>query len=296
MSNDISKIGAAAIAALKALTAAKANKKSKTAKANELIEERNKTARPLLQQVHDAIVAGQSVNGQNTWDGWAKQAGWSKRALNYILNARKPQTGNTSSRIIKLKPDSVFEVGGVVYKITNDDGGIASHKKPWNHCHEPGCETCHGTTMFTNVTLHGCAIVEEKKEEEKPAPITHARSISPRQRTLSKNRTLCESRLVNLPRIKGKVFAEKDDEATCEKCRRFLDSQKAQTSSERDREWRAEQEANRQTTEEVSEAAKALAATVDAAEVPFDAAGMLEVGRQCRENPACDFNDEEEQL
>jgi hypothetical protein len=98
MSNDISKIGAAAIAALKALKAAKANKKSKTAKANELIEERNETARPLLQQVHDAIAAGQSVNGQSTWNGWAKQAGWSKRALNYILNGRKPQGGNSSSR------------------------------------------------------------------------------------------------------------------------------------------------------------------------------------------------------
>lgn len=101
MSNDISKIGAAAIAALKALTRAKADKKAKTAKATELIEERNELARPLLQQVHDAIIAGQSVNGQHTWEGWAKYAGWSKRALNYILNGRKPQTpgGNSSSRL-----------------------------------------------------------------------------------------------------------------------------------------------------------------------------------------------------
>jgi hypothetical protein len=99
--SDIHKIGTEAVKALKALTAAKADKKAKTAKATELIEERNELARPLLQQVHDAIVAGQSVNGQHTWEGWAKYAGWSKRALNYILNGRKPQTpgGNSSSRL-----------------------------------------------------------------------------------------------------------------------------------------------------------------------------------------------------
>jgi hypothetical protein len=100
---DINKLGVEAVKALKALNAAKAAKKSETAKATELIEERNETARPLLQQVHDAIAAGQSVNGQSTWDGWAKQAGWSKRALNYILNGRKPQTGNSSSRSSFLK-------------------------------------------------------------------------------------------------------------------------------------------------------------------------------------------------
>jgi hypothetical protein len=98
MSNDIHQIGADAVAALKALNQAKAAKKSKTAKANDLIEERNELVKPLLQQVHDSIAGGKPVNGCTTWAGWAKAAGWSKRALNYILNGRKPQTGNSSSR------------------------------------------------------------------------------------------------------------------------------------------------------------------------------------------------------
>lgn len=98
MAEGIHQIGADAVAALKALNAAKAAKKSKTAKANELIEERNELAKPLLQQVHDSIVAGHPVNGCSTWSAWAKYAGWSKRALNYIINGRKPQTGNSSSR------------------------------------------------------------------------------------------------------------------------------------------------------------------------------------------------------
>jgi hypothetical protein len=49
--------------------------------------------------------------------------------------------------------------------------------------------------------------------------------------------------------------------------------------------------------EQVSERAQALAATVDSAVLPSDAEAILRVGTQCRENPACDPNNEgEEQL
>lgn len=120
MSEGIHEIGAAAVAALKALNQAKAAKKAKAAKATELIEERNEIVRPLLKQVHDHIAGGGAVNGHTTWAGWAKYAGWSKRALNYILNGRKPQGGNSSSRSTAIKDGVLVNVGGEVYRIEGE--------------------------------------------------------------------------------------------------------------------------------------------------------------------------------
>jgi hypothetical protein len=99
MAEGIHKVGVEAVAALKALRRAKSSLKVKTAKAKELIEERNDLARPLLKQVHDAIADGKTVNSCTTWEQWAKYAGWSKRALNYVLNGRPERKGgNHGSR------------------------------------------------------------------------------------------------------------------------------------------------------------------------------------------------------
>lgn len=200
MSNDISKIGAAAIAALKALKAAKANKKSKTAKANELIEERNETARPLLQQVHDAIVAGQSVNGQSTWDGWAKHAGWSKRALNYILNGRKPQTGNSSSRkllkelldVINCAPDiHVIRVAGAM--IMDEIG------------YQPK------TTVEVDGTEY------ETDADRTISPTQFMKFYETIHIRFSPRKMLCQTRFVNR-KLRGAIYAKKGEEATCPDC------------------------------------------------------------------------------
>lgn len=108
MDEGIHKIGEQARKALSSLRAAKAVKKLKISKANDLIEDRNELVKPLLQQVHDAIAAGQAVNGQTSWDGWAKYAGWSKRNLNYILNGRPERTGrNHGSRSVELEEGMV---------------------------------------------------------------------------------------------------------------------------------------------------------------------------------------------
>ncbi len=208
MSNDISKIGVEAVAALKALNAAKAAKKSKAAKATELIEERNEAARPLLQQVHDAIAAGKSVNGHTTWSGWAKYAGWSKRALNYILNGRKKQKGgNSSSRKLLKELLDVINCAPDIHVIRVAAAMIAG-------------EELGGYEPKTKVEVDG---IEYETDAD--------RTISSKQFTklndtvhirYSPRKALCQTRFINR-KLKHPLYATKGEEPTCEDCIKVRD-------------------------------------------------------------------------
>lgn len=201
MSNDISKIGAAAIAALKALTAAKAAKKTKTAKANELIDERNEAVRPLLREVHDLIMGGTPIDDCSTWKAWAKHAGWSKRALDYILNGRKPQGGNSSSRKLLRELLDVINCAPDIHVIRVAAAMIMDEIK---------------YTPKTTVEVDG-------KQYETDAD----RTIDPRQFTkfvetvhirYSPRKALCQTRFINR-KIKGAVYAKPgEEEVTCADC------------------------------------------------------------------------------
>jgi hypothetical protein len=61
-----------------------------------------------------------------------------------------------------------------------------------------------------------------EKEEPEPAPVTHVR--------LSARKSLCESRYIDR-KLKGKVFAESNDDVTCPDCRSLLDEKKAKGAS-----------------------------------------------------------------
>lgn len=103
MAEDINKIAEEARRALDGI--ADANTKH-----GKLVEQRNEAVRPLLKRVHDAIVVGkQEVEGCKSWTAWAKKAGWSKRALDFILNGRPERKGgNPGSRLPVLKVGMKF--------------------------------------------------------------------------------------------------------------------------------------------------------------------------------------------
>lgn len=206
--NNIHKVGAEAVALLSDLRKAKAARKTEIAKADDLIEERNEAVKPLLKQVHDHIAGGDPVNGCSTWAAWAKYAGWSKRALNYIINGRKPQGGNSSSRVVVLKPRTVVKIGNRKFTlVTLGDSTAPSDWEDDFGVHSIGQEIA-GCDCNVQLNL--------KEIDPKAAPVRHIK-FSPRK-------TLCQIRFVNR-KIKCMVFAKDGETVTCLDCARVRDGQ-----------------------------------------------------------------------
>jgi len=163
MATEINKVGKEASQLLSEMKVAKfkvkVTREQNTARLEKL--------RPLLQQVWDALEAGEEVNGWRTKKDWcANYAETSQRNIQYILKG-----GNTNrpdaKRFVTLKRGSMFTVDGVVYRIPDEEelGYGSSHIAT---IYQPrGKKFVKGE--WANLTFTGCIIVEDKTANPEPA-------------------------------------------------------------------------------------------------------------------------------
>jgi len=154
----LDQIGAEAARLLK--TAKQQNTASLT-KANDVLAQRHKKIKPMLEQVWAAFDAGQTVNGFKTKGAWAKAVGYTTRALQHIIYGRPDRkVANRGSHVVTLKTGMLVKISDVTYRIPEGT----------NHpVHSMKKNKQQGTF---DVTLRGLVMVDNgsPKEEKKPAP------------------------------------------------------------------------------------------------------------------------------
>ena len=111
------------------------------------------------------------INGVKSKTAWAEHWKVSMRYCQYVVKdgsrKRSEKKDANPVRVITLKHGSLFKVDGVTYRIpefdpdsANQTDTVSSHSKPW-------LQRQGDTQSYTNVTIHGCEIVEDRTKEPK---------------------------------------------------------------------------------------------------------------------------------